>query len=871
MKRLYLASLALLTTLNAHAALAELNVAAGTIESPDGRFTGRDFVVADGFKIELLHLPPTTDGQWVALTWDNKNRLIVPSYNSDRMTRLTIPAVGSNAPVLSESINTTRVGAAEGILYAFDSLFMNVNRSNTLRAGLYRLRDTNGDDKYDETRVIRNRQGDASDHGTHTLQLTPDGKWISVISGNATRMTEFDMSRVPSIYGEDVLIDRLQFSPPGFHRAPDAHVENFSPDGAHVELFAIGMRNPVSHAFNKDGEMFVYDADEEPNIGYEPGYQPTDVLHVISGGDTGWRSGSRVHPGYYFDNFGRIAIVGRGSPVGSGFGTGAKFPARYQDAFYIADWSYGNLWAVMLTPDGGSYKAAVTPFISGRPFAVSGVAVNKADGSLIVMTTGTELYRITYVGSESTAPTKPDTRYAAVRDQRHELEKYHGKKDAGAVAAAWPFLGDADASVRYAARTAVEWQDPALWREKALTESDPRRATAAIAALARVSAPDKYHENPATPATRDKALENRMLATLDRISWPALDYQEKLDLLRAYQLVLIRLGQPDEAARQRLIARFDPYLPATQQELNMMLSELLIYLQAPSAASKVMALLRSAPSERYFGIQEWPNPEGRTRGSPGSTGPEGRTQSGLARQSDQEHYAELLRALKAGWTPELRREYLTWFVTAPKDWTGAVAGALGSLRLDAVSQIPAAERAQYQELIDTPIPSGGNAGARGGAVAAAPAGGGGGRGGAQGTPGMAAPETNLYVPVGGANRAFNDLELTALTRFDESMEKEITAQAKASTDLVAASLSLPVNPATIQARANALATAEIALAQARAAGLGKLKADLKLAEEKVPALIQSIAVKGGRGVFIGGQAGGALGGGIVVPAGGRGN
>ena len=197
-----------------------------------------------------------------------------------------------------------------------------------------------------------------------------------------------------------------------------------SADGTDVELWAMGMRNPVSHAFNKDGEMFVYDADEEPNMGFTVGYRPTNVLHVISGADAGWRSGAKVHPFYYFDNFGTIAQVGSGSPVGSGFGTKAKFPARYQDAFYIDDWSFGNLWAVMLTPDGSSYKADVQPFVSGRPFAVSGTIVNDADGSLLVQTTGTELYRITYVGNESTAPTQPDTRFKAQRDLRHDLEKF---------------------------------------------------------------------------------------------------------------------------------------------------------------------------------------------------------------------------------------------------------------------------------------------------------------------------------------------------------------------------------------------------------------------------------------------------------------
>ena len=155
MKRLFVSLLASASALTAHAALSELNTAEGTIESPDGTFVGRDFTVVNGFKLELLYRPPAAQGKWVAMTWDNKHRLVIPSYNSDRLVRLTIPDVGKPGEVKSELLTGTAVGAGEGILYAFDSLYLSSNRSNTLRSGLYRLKDTNGDDIYDQTRIIR--------------------------------------------------------------------------------------------------------------------------------------------------------------------------------------------------------------------------------------------------------------------------------------------------------------------------------------------------------------------------------------------------------------------------------------------------------------------------------------------------------------------------------------------------------------------------------------------------------------------------------------------------------------------------------------------------------------------------------------------
>ena len=372
---------------------------------------------APGFKLELLYAPPASQGQWVAMGWDNKGRLIVPSYNSDRLNRLTIPRVGTNDPVRVEAIDTTAVGAAEGVLYAFDSLYLNLNRSNTMRSGLYRLRDTNGDDKFDETKVVHVLTA-SGDHGTHTLRLTPDGRMISLISGNMVPITEFTTSRIPTSWGEDNLVQRL-ITPNTNNVVPDGHLLNFSPDGSIIEVFAIGMRNPVSQSYNKDGEMFVYDADDEPVMGFGPLYRPTAIYHVQSGADMGWRSAARYHPYYYLDNIGVIAVVGSGSPTGSTFGTGAKFPARYQDAFFICDWSFGNLHSVFITPEGAGYQADVQPFISGRPFAVSGTIVNPADGSLLVQTTGTQLYRITYVGNESTAVSPPDTRFKAKIGRAH--------------------------------------------------------------------------------------------------------------------------------------------------------------------------------------------------------------------------------------------------------------------------------------------------------------------------------------------------------------------------------------------------------------------------------------------------------------------
>src|SRR4030095_10810383 len=128
--------------------------------------------------------------------------------------------------------------------------------------------------------------------------------------------------------------------------------------------------------------------------------------------------------------------------------------------------------AVHLTPSGASYTGEAEDFVSGQPLAVTDVVINPKDGAMYFAVGGrntqSALYRVTYTGSESTAESKSDSRFAENRALRHKLESFHGRKDAKAVEAVWSYLGDRDRALRYAARIALEWQDAAQWRERAL-------------------------------------------------------------------------------------------------------------------------------------------------------------------------------------------------------------------------------------------------------------------------------------------------------------------------------------------------------------------------------------------------------------------
>ena len=88
-----------------------------------------------------------------------------------------------------------------------------------------------------------------------------------------------------------------------------------------------------------------------------PWYRPTRAVHATSGSEFGWRSGTGKWPAYYVDSLPPMVNIGPGSPVGVTFGYGAKFPAKYQKALFLCDWTFGTIYALHLEPAGSTYKA----------------------------------------------------------------------------------------------------------------------------------------------------------------------------------------------------------------------------------------------------------------------------------------------------------------------------------------------------------------------------------------------------------------------------------------------------------------------------------------------------------------------------------
>jgi hypothetical protein len=288
---------------------------------------------------------------------------------------------------------------------------------------------------------------------------------------------------------------------------------------------------------------------------------------------------------------------------------------------------------------------------------------------------------VTYSGTEPTTRAVVKNANTEARELRRKLEDLHLGQHPNAVDEAWPYLGHSDRFVRHAARTALEHQPLETWQQRALDESDLQTSLTALLALVR-KIPRAYKPPsgadldtpppifPATDATRH-ALQPQVLAALERFDWSQLADEQRHQLLRIYALALYRLGPPDEKTRIRLSARLDEIYPATQREMDGMLTELLCYLQAPTAAEKGAALLATSPT-----------------------------------QEGQLDLARSLRFLETGWNLDTRRKLFQWFNRAQAYRGGNnFRRFIDELKKDSLARMPEQDRAALADVIDAPVPS----------------------------------------------------------------------------------------------------------------------------------------------------------------------
>lgn len=672
--------------------------------------------VPDGFVAEHLFSPSDSGrGSWVAMTFDDKGRLIV-SDQYGALYRLQLPAIGADstqkviiAPLGlgSDTIPGTdsispkvSIGYAQGLLYAFNSLYVMVNHNPNKNfekgSGLYRLQDTNGDDQFDKITLMKAMEG-AGEHGPHSIILSPDKKSIYLIAGNHTDLPEMDAYMLPKNWNEDNLIPRM-VDPNGHavnRMAPGGWIAKIDPEGKHWELVSAGYRNPFDIAFNDAGDLFTYDSDMEWDFGL-PWYRPTRICHAAGGSDFGWRTGTMKWSPAYPDNLPPVINIGQGSPTNLVYGGNARFPEKYRRSMFAFDWSFGIVYALQLEADGASYTAKGEEFISGSPLPLTDGVIGP-DGALYFLTGGrrleSDLYRVYHEDADDYTEPLEAAKPPAAHAVRVQMEQYHHGPNPAAIEAVWPQLKHADRFVRYAARIALEHQPVEQWQSKVFTASDPVTIIQSAIALAR---------------NGNASLRDSLLHKLEQIDYAKLTEAQQIDILRATELTIVRMGKPEGEVKNTLAAYLQPHFPASTNELNRMLSKLLVHIGAPGAIGTTLELMAHAKDDTAMQQSLLSSADLIMRN------PQyGMTIGGMLAKippAQQTYYATVLSAANEGWTDTLREQYFKWFAGAFAYQGGnSFVGYINNARKNALALAPKTQFAHLNILSgDSIVKAGGN-------------------------------------------------------------------------------------------------------------------------------------------------------------------
>ncbi len=623
-----------------------------------------NFRVAEGFRAELIYtVPLETQGSWVSLAVDPQGRLVA-SDQSSGLYRIELPSIDRALQQPRVTRLDVKIGGAQGLLFAHDSLYAVVNGEGS---GLYRLRDTDNDDQFDEQQLLRVFDG-AGEHGPHAVILGPDGESLYLVGGNdCWPAQDPEQSCVPRVWEEDRLLSRTSASDgPWGEQRHGGWVCRTDRDAQQLELVAMGMRNPYDIAFNRDGELFTFDADMEWDVG-TPWYRPTRVNHIVTGADFGWRAGTSKWPDYYFDSCGSVVDVGLSSPTGLTFGYQAHFPEKYQQALFMGDWSLGNIYVVYLQPHGATYIGECESFLAGAPLPVTDLVINPLDGALYFVVGGrginSALYRVSYVGSKEAsdldAVPPVDLRARAARSQRSSIERFHTSGRLADPGDLWPLLASQDRAVRYAARVALEQVPLERWQAQVPTQKNVHARIAGVMAAVR-------HV--------DSASVSPLLDSLAQIDWQELGGEGRVDLLRTYQVLLNRHGRDGGAAktiRERVTQKLDPMFPSQAIRIDRLLAEILVFTQAPQIIDRVLHQLEEA-----------------------------------AAQEDQIHYAMCLRDVEQPWSIAQRRRLFAWFQQTAAQRGGVLFGDyISQIRSVIETQLTDAQRAELADVLRMPEPT----------------------------------------------------------------------------------------------------------------------------------------------------------------------
>lgn len=612
--------------------------------------------------LRLLSVPRSL-GSWVSLGADAKGRLYAGAQGGGLYRVTPAKSPGEESTIERVAVELT---GAHGLLWFRNALYAVVNERNS---GLYRLTDTDGDDRLDRSELLQKLEG-SGEHGPHSIVVAPDGEHLLVVCGNQTKLPPLAKSRVPTNWAEDRLQPRLE-DPHQYwegHSPPGGWVCQIDADGKQWELICCGFRNPYDLVVLPTGAVVVYDADMEWDMGM-PWYRPTRLLGVHSGIDYGWRIGSAKWPADYPEAPPAIADLGPGSPTG--MAVMKQFGGHVVRTIAL-DWTFGIAYS------NGA------PWLAGAPLPLCDVAV--VDGATYLVTGGRGLPS-TLLRVPEGNDQRPPTQVLQVDFWEDGFTALPAEAPVGSWDA---FVGAMHAQPPeklLVARAALERQPVAGWRAQALAveTSDLQHARFPLQGLLALA-------RQGTAADLQPLLD-----ALGKLPFAPLAHAERIAWLRVHAVALMRLGPANEAQRTLVAQRLMPLFPTGNEREDQDLAELLAYVDALGVLDKLVpALTPMQPSP----VPAWADTAKRGDVYGDQYGGVIRAMVEHMPPIGQLAIADALRTVKHGWTLQQRRDYFTFLAAARKQKGGSSYDGFCKRMIDAAwATCSPAEQAALAELV----------------------------------------------------------------------------------------------------------------------------------------------------------------------------
>ena len=251
-----------------------------------------------------------------------------------------------HSAVFAEGFNDLLDGTAAGIFTRKGNVWF------TCIPNLWLLRDTQGTGKADFRQSLHRGFGvrlGYLGHDLHGLCLGPDGKLYFSIGDRGTHINE----------GPGRVVDLPE----------TGAVFRCDQDGANLEVFATGLRNPQELAFDKFGNLWT--CDNNADQGDEARW-----VYLVEGGDSGWRVGFQHltypvllgawnaekmwHPSWKGQSAALVPPVANVSqgPSGVAYYPGTGLNSNFENHFLVCDFKNeaGGILSLSVRPKGASFE-----------------------------------------------------------------------------------------------------------------------------------------------------------------------------------------------------------------------------------------------------------------------------------------------------------------------------------------------------------------------------------------------------------------------------------------------------------------------------------------------------------------------------------